>query len=178
MDDLAARYPHLFQEVIWPWGPTRARFEQMKSAPAEAFISNINLVPCIANQWIVLCLKDGSWEIPGGTLEPGENYMDALSRELTEEAGARLVSFNLIGAWHCHSLGDKPYRPHLPFPEYYRVVGWGEIEILQLPQVPPQGEAVHLVVSVSIDVAVARFAALERYDLAELYQLAALLRAV
>ena len=150
----------------------------MKRAPVKGLISNINLVPCVGDQWIVLRLQDGAWEIPGGTLEPGEGYLDTLSRELMEEAGARLVSFHLIGAWHCHSLADKPYRPHLTFPEHYRVVGWGEIEILQLPQVPPQGEAVQLVASGPIDVAVAHFTAIQRYDLAELYQLAALLRAV
>jgi 8-oxo-dGTP diphosphatase len=178
LDDLAVKFPHLFQEVIWPWGPTRARFELMKRAPVKELISNINLVPCVGDQWIVLRLQDGSWEIPGGTLEPGENDLDTLSRELMEEAGARLVSFHLIGAWHCHSLADQPYRPHLPFPEHYRVVGWGEIEIVQPPKVPPEGEEVSLVARLPIDVAVTRFTALERHDLAELYQLAALLRAV
>jgi 8-oxo-dGTP pyrophosphatase MutT (NUDIX family) len=117
-------------------------------------------------------LKDGSWEMPGGTLEPDEGYIDTARRELLEEAGARLLSFRLIGAWRCFSLADKPYRPHLPFPEYYRVVGVGEVEVIKLPENPLDGEEVSIVSSVPLETAVAQFMSARRYDFAELYQLA------
>ena len=82
------------------------------------------------------------------------------------------MSFQVIGAWHCHSLADKPYRPHLPFPEYYRVVGVGEIELVASPSNPLDGEVVVLVDCVALETAVARFKAAGRLDIAEPYQLA------
>ena len=49
------------------------------------------------NRWLVLRLQTGEWEIPGGTLEAGESYIEAINRELIEEAGARLISFESFG---------------------------------------------------------------------------------
>ena len=63
-------------------------------------------------------------------------------RELLEEAGAQLLTFELFGAWHCRSSAPAPYRPHLPHPESYRVVGYGEVALVGAPTNPPDGEQV------------------------------------
>jgi len=172
-DQLASQYPHLFNEVIWPWGPARARFVLLVEPPPGRLIANINIVPRAGDDWVILRLADGSWEIPGGTLEPGEIYLETARRELREEAGAELISLRVFGGWHCFSLASKPYRPHLPFPEYYRLVGLGEIELAGTPENPAGAEQVTTVERVSLATAVVRFNSLQRYDLAELYQLAA-----
>lgn len=168
-----ARYPHLFREVTWPGGPIQVRFELRETLPPADLIANVNIVPRVGEVWLLIKLADGTWEIPGGTLEPGESYLEAARRELLEEAGARLVSFQPFGAWRCYSQAAQPYRPHLPFPEFYRLVGVGTVELVQSPENPVGGEQVAQVELVSIETAAKRFAAIGRRDLAELYQLAA-----
>jgi 8-oxo-dGTP pyrophosphatase MutT (NUDIX family) len=106
------------------------------------------------------------------TLEPGEGYLETIRREALEEAGAHLISFRLFGAWKCHALGG-PYRPHLPHPKFYRVVG--EVELRSAPANPPSTETITAVEAVSLETAVARLAASGQQHhraLAELYQLA------
>ena len=72
-NDWALKYPHLFQEVVLPWGPTHARFVLLNRAPPSYLIANVNLVPRVGDQWIMVRLRDGAWEMLGGTLEPGED---------------------------------------------------------------------------------------------------------
>lgn len=171
--DFENTYPHLFKEVIWPWGPTRAQFEFLDNLPPAALIANVNIVPRVGNSWLILQHHDGLWDIPGGTLEEDEGFTEALRRELLEEAGARLGSLIIFGAWHCYSLASEPYRAHLPHPEYYRIVGVGDVEVVQSPENPETGEKVISVEAVSLEVATSRFRQIGRFDLADLYQMAA-----
>lgn len=171
-NDLANLYPHLFKETLWPWGPTRAGFIRVEQIPPIELIANINIVPRVGDAWAILRLADGEWDVPGGTLEPGESYMDAIQRELMEEAGAQLISHQLLGAWSCHSLADKPYRPHLPHPHFYRLVIMGEIRMMHPPENPLGGEIVSSVEIAMLRDIITRFASQDRHDLAELYQLA------
>ncbi|MBX3052023.1 MAG: NUDIX domain-containing protein [Caldilineaceae bacterium] len=170
---MTEKYPDLFKEIVWPNGPTSVQFETGEPPP-EDMISNINAVPTTnERQWVVIQLDDGKWEIPGGTVEPGEKPLAALERELLEEAGARLVSAEYIGALRMHSHAERPFRPHMPHPVAYRAIYRCVVELISLPQVPEEGgEHVVLVDTVNIDEAVRRFEEIERYELAELYRFA------
>lgn len=172
MSNLDEKYPHLFREVLWEWGPICAQFKQLNSEPPKNLIANVNLVPRAGPNWVILKHQNGSWDFPGGTLEPGETYKETLQRELLEEAGAVLCSFQILGAWHCVSMAEKPYRPHMPFPEFYRLVGYGQVELKSLPTNPPDGEQIAAVECISLEQAVTKFQSSQRYDLAELYQFA------
>jgi 8-oxo-dGTP diphosphatase len=169
----AQRYPHLFEEDIWAWGPMRVHFELfLDDQPPQTLIANVNLVARCGDGWLVLKLEDGSLEVPGGTLEDGESYADAMRRELREEAGAEIESFKVIGGWHCHSLAADPYRQHLPFPEFYRVVAIGHVRHVGEPTDPEYGEQVIAVECLPLREVTQRFKYQGRDDLAELYELA------
>ena len=171
---IQSNFPNLFGSTSW--GTVTCTFECLNQIPPLDRISNVNLVPFKGDRWLILRLQTGEWEVPGGTLEPGESYSDAISRELMEEAGARLKTFEPFGAWHCFSTAPKPYRPHLPHPEFYRLVGYGAVEITGNPENPEDGEQVASVDLVPIEEAVQRFRDINRFELAELYQLAARVR--
>ena len=167
-------FPYLIGRTSWD--AVTCEFECLNELPPLNLIGNVNLVPFRADQWLILRLQSGEWEIPGGTLEPGESYEDAISRESIEEVGALLITFELLGAWHCISTAPKLYRPHLPHPEFYRIVGYGAVDIIGSPENPEGTEQVASVEFVPIDEAVQRFRAINRFELAELYQLAARVR--
>jgi 8-oxo-dGTP diphosphatase len=48
----------------------------------------------------------GAWDIPGGFLEEGEAPLDALRRELREEAGVEIEPLEFVGVWVDRYGGD------------------------------------------------------------------------
>ena len=173
-------YPYLAQ--VRTGEKQRWQFELRPAPPPANLISNVYIVPFIGAQCLLIRMLHHQrevWDITGGTLEPGETYLDAIRRELTEEAGAQLLTFELFGAWHNWSSAPAPYRPHLPHPESYRVVGYGEAALVGSPTNPPDGEQVIEVACVPVEEAVRRLRTSwpDLPELAELYRLAAALRA-
>lgn len=160
----------ILSEIV-SWGLVKAKLT-LDTKVDEALVSNISIVPNIGERYVIIQLKSGLWELPGGTREPGEHFMDTIRRETLEELGAELLSYRIMGQFHCESSAEKPYRPHIPHPRFVRLVGFGEVELTRLPLNPPDGEQVTVVDTVSIDEAMRRFEQQGRYDLAEIYKLA------
>ncbi|WP_019639221.1 NUDIX hydrolase [Paenibacillus fonticola] len=138
----------------------------------EALVSNISMIPFIGSECVVMQLDDGRWELPGGTMEPGESYLKCLRREMLEELGAEISDFEVFGYFYCFSSAEEPYRPHIPHPNFIRLICLGEVRIVSGPLNPTDGEKVVAVEAVSIDEAVKRFEAIGRFDIADLYRLA------
>jgi 8-oxo-dGTP pyrophosphatase MutT (NUDIX family) len=172
MSDSTA-FQNLF--AVRDWGFMTWQFAQVSDPPRQ-LIANVNMVPFVGDDVVVIHLSNGKWEIPGGTLEPNEAYLQTITRELLEEAGAKLISFTPFGAWECQSRLERPYRPHLPHPHFFRLTGYGDVEIVTTPTIPQGGEDVDRVEVVTINEAATRFRSVDRADLADLYLLAAQLR--
>ena len=173
-------YPYLAQ--VRTGEKQRWQFELRAAPPPANLISNVYAVSFIGAQCLLIRILHRQrevWDITGGTLEPDETYLDAARRELMEEAGAQLLTFEPFGAWHCWSSAPAPHRPHLPHPESYRVVSYGEAALVGSPTNPPDGEQVIEVACVPVEEAVRRLRTSwpDLPELAELYRLVAALRA-
>ncbi|WP_138751685.1 NUDIX hydrolase [Paenibacillus sinopodophylli] len=162
-------YPALSKHIVW--GAVENCFSPNYEVDI-ALVSNISIIPTVGDGYVVMQLEDGRWELIGGTLEPDEHHMDALVREAKEEIGAEMVNYTLFGCFNCHSSASEPYRPHIPHPNFVRLVGYGEVKLTGKPLNPPDGEQVALVEVVPIDEAVRRFEEIGRHDIAELYAMA------
>lgn len=155
--DLSA-YPDLAQPFRWKWGPIDAEFELLGEMPEDGLIANVRIVPFVGERVVVLKMADGNWDHPGGTREPGEPVQETARRELIEEAGADLVSFQPFGVIRCHSLRTEPYRPHMPHPDFFHLVVTADVELFSEPT-NPEGELEKTteVRTVTLEEAVSRF---------------------
>lgn len=167
-NDLSA-YPILRSPINW--GSVEARFVWQQDYPIE-LVSNVNIVPIVGDQYVIIRLMNGRYELPGGTLEPNETILDGLKREVIEEVGSELIDYRVVGYFHCISHTEKPYRPHIPHPQFVRLFGYGEVQINGEPTNPLDGEQIATVELVSIHTAIERFESGGRYDIANLYRLA------
>ncbi|WP_017813203.1 bis(5'-nucleosyl)-tetraphosphatase (symmetrical) YqeK [Paenibacillus shenyangensis] len=155
------------------WGPVTARFQVWSDVVRldSAFISNVSIVPMVGDQFVMIQLTDGRWELPGGTLEKDEPYLDALQREVEEEMGGTLLDYRVFGYFDCRSSAEHPYRPYISHPRFIRLAGYGQVKLGGAPLNPPDGEQVARVDVVEIGEAVDRFQRSGRSDLADFYRM-------
>lgn len=72
----------------------------------------------------------GRWEFPGGRVECGEDYEQALIREIAEELGVRIKILNLFNLnHHIYDLGNGKKRKILLISYEAEIVG-GEIQCI------------------------------------------------
>lgn len=160
---------------IIDWGIVKAKFT-LTNTVDESLTSNVSIIPCVGNKYVIIQVDNGKWELPGGTLEAGERYIDALRREVMEEIGGELLSYQVFGKFDCESIAEQPYKPHIPHPKFHRIVGYGEVKLVSKPLNPEEAEQIIAVEIVEIEEAIRRLEESDRYDIAELYKMAHIIR--
>ena len=64
------------------------------------------------DRWRILLIRrtdNGKWAVPGGYMEPGEDFAEACAREVYEETGLRVLISRLIGIYtNPHVLLEYP----------------------------------------------------------------------
>jgi 8-oxo-dGTP diphosphatase len=68
------------------------------------------------DQVLLTRLRKRDWDIPGGSIEPGETPEKAAIREIWEETYAEAQIVELIGIQELHLLEPKPPKWGWPFP--------------------------------------------------------------
>lgn len=138
----AERFPELFKDSRVDYADCELAFT---TQPVEAaLVSRLHLVAATSRGQLIVCRSVQGWRfLPGGTRELGESLEQLASRELLEEAGARVSGTLHPFASHvADSLRDHPYRPHLPHPRSYWSYATVRAELSGLPTNPPGGEHV------------------------------------
>ncbi len=155
-DDTGAdetRYPALFAPGRWEWGGFDVQFST--AVPPDELVTNIHLVGFVGERVVVCRDRPEHWFLPGGTREPGESIDECVSRELREEAGARLVGpLYHLGAHDCVTDRPAPYRAHQPHPRKAWLWCSADVVVDAEPTNPADGEQVTEVRAV--DLATAR----------------------
>ena len=173
-----AAYPVLFGTTQASWAPIDLRFELLTEELIQSRIARVYVIPFIGAACVVVGFEHGDWGPAGGGLEPGESWRVALERELAEEVGGRLLTYRPFAVLHCHSRAPAPHRSHEPHPDYDCLYGYGEVELVGLPQLRDGPERAVAVEVLTPEAAVSLLASKGRAWEADLYRLAANRRAL
>ena len=143
---------------------------------ANEYCGSSYVIPFVSEtECLVTRRSNGKWVLPGGTLEPGENWIEAAHRQLMEETGAVLDAVMPLGMYHCVSTAERPRLPHLPHPVHVRVVSCANANQVSLPSDPDGHSTITEVRTISYDRTANLFSA-DDQDYAALYHLAFLFR--
>lgn len=75
--------------------------------PDARFPVSIKGVLFVEQQVVLLQTERGQWDLPGGLLEPGEDPMDCLVREIAEGLGIDVSVTQILDCWLHDSPGER-----------------------------------------------------------------------
>ena len=146
-------------------------FEIVESCCGSSYV-----IPFVSEtECLVTRRENGRWVLPGGTLEPGESWLEAAHREIMEETGAALSDVKPIGMYHCVSQEDRPRLPHFPHPIHVRVVSCADADQVGPPSDSDGNGSIIETRTIPYTEAADLFS-LEDRDFAALYELAFICR--
>ena len=125
-DRIISKYPTL-SGLVGQLRPN-VHFRRFEEGLASTICGSSYVIPFISDSHCLVTRRaNGKWVLPGGTLEPGENWEEAGRRELLEETNSIVGDLHPIGMYFCVSQSDKSRLSHFPHPEHVRVVSWANV---------------------------------------------------
>ncbi len=98
------------------------------------FTNQAQAVPFVDDSHIVIFKHiDGYFSLPGGTIEEGENFEEALKKEVYEECACEVLDCGLIGYVKDTQLPDGKVK--------YQLRYWAKVKLLDEPINDPCGKA-------------------------------------
>lgn len=105
------------------WIPYSCRVEYFLSQDRKGFdgpVTTVHGVFFSENQEVLLVRhRKRGWEVPGGHVELGESYEDAMGRELYEESQMTCDSLCQLGYLRKEALEERPLDCEYPHPLSY-----------------------------------------------------------
>lgn len=99
-------------------------------------VTQAQAVPFIDDNHIVIYKHiEGYYGLPGGSIETGESFEEALKREVWEESACEIVDCALIGYMKNYPVGE-------PSNQGYQLRYWAEVTLSDEPIQDPCGKAV------------------------------------
>ena len=142
----------------------------------ESCCGSSYVIPFVSEtECLVTMRENGRWVLPGGTLEPGEGWLQAAHREVMEETGAALSNVKPIGMYHCVSEEPEPRLPHFPHPIHVRVVSCADADQVDSPSDSDSNSSIIEVRTITYSEAAVLFSD-DDQDFAALYELAFICR--
>ncbi len=90
--------------------------------PPPDYITSVRSLVFHNGSVLLMRNRDGARILPGGRLEPGETLLDALHREIREEAGVRIGDIHRLGFVHLRHQTPKPPQYAYPYPDFFWLV--------------------------------------------------------
>ena len=105
--------------------------------PPTDYITSVRSLVFHNGSILLMRNRDGARILPGGRLESGETLLDALRREIYEEAGVQITDIQRLGFVHLRHQTPKPSQYAYPYPDFFWPVFWSRSHSKRaLPQAP------------------------------------------
>ena len=121
-DEFLRRYsPVALETSVWRAGEIELTISSyiLCDEPPPQLVSSVRALVFRDESILLMHNMDGSHIHPGGRVEAGESHLDALRRELMEEAGVKIAGVHRLGFMHLrHETPKPPSYPYL-YPDFF-----------------------------------------------------------
>lgn len=112
------------ETVRWP-GDLSFRVQTFVTAeaPPATLLTSARAIVLLGDEVLVVTDRSPSTHIlPGGRIEPGEDGLRAVVREVGEETGWEVRPGGQIGVRYLHHLQPRPAAYAFPYPDFFQAV--------------------------------------------------------